>query len=462
MDWWLASFFLGAIFSLFLPIVPDFFALFLLILLSIIFFFCKPLRLASGGLFGASWMLFCAINYQSTWQSNDLEPYQLAQKPQQIKGRVVSLQAHPSVKSSVEVIQKSSTRSRFNILVNQLNDIKLTKPFLMRLSWKKPNIIVQQGQLLQLNVKFKPAHGLANLGGFSYQTWLRNKEILATGYVIKNTQNKIVNENISIRQQLFNEYLSLLPEHQVSPLLLALGFGDRSQLNATKTANLWQVLQSTGTGHLIAISGLHIGLVATASYFLVMLLIRFLPLSFTVQSPNLHSFNVRYVAIAVSFIAALIYAYLAGFSLPTLRAVIMLMLYWLTRILAIKISIWRWLLITLFIITVSTPFSLFSASFWLSVYAVTIIFLTLWRFKPYLSRGNKFWRFIKGLVVIQLSLTILLLPITALFFGQVSVVAIMANMIAVPWMSFVAYNVHINCKESLLSIPLVLFVLHTK
>jgi len=418
--------------------VPDFFVLFLLILLSITFFFCKPLRLASGGLFGASWMLLCAINYQSTWQSNYLDAYRLAQKPQLIQGEVVSLQADSLAKNNSALPQTIPERLRFNIQVKHLNNQPLNKPIFMRLSWKTPSFFVQQGQMLQLKVKFKPAHGLANLGSFSYQTWLRNKEILATGYVIKGNGNQIIAENTSIRQQLFNKYLALLPEHQLSPLLLALGFGDRSQLNINKAVNLWHVLQSTGTGHLIAISGLHIGLVATASYFLVMLLIRLLPLTVISQSPKLHTVNIRYLAIAISFLSALSYAYLAGFSLPTLRAIIMLMLYWLARIMAIKISIWRWLLITLFIITISTPFSLFSASFWLSVYAVIIIFLTLWRFKFYLSNGNKFGRFIKGLVVIQLSLTVMLLPITALFFGQVSVVALMANMIAVPWMSFIA------------------------
>lgn len=437
MDWWLASFFLGAIFSLFLPIVPDFFVLFLLILLSIIFFCCKPLRLTSGGLFGASWMLFSAFNYQSTWQNNDLEPYQLVQKAQFIQGKVVSIQANFSATGGSELIKVTSKPSRFTFQVEQLNNHNLKSPFLIRLSWKTPSFAVQQGQKLELHVKFKPAHGLANLGSFSYQTWLRNKEILATGYVVNRKNNRIIDENISLRQLLYNEYSALLPEHKLSPLLLALGFGERSQLNADKSANLWHVLQFTGTGHLIAISGLHIGLVATASYFLVMLLVKLLPLKIIFQSPKLYTFNVRYSAIAISFISALIYAYLAGFSLPTLRAIIMLMLYWSARVMAIKISIWRWLLITLFIITISTPFSLFSASFWLSVYAVIIIFLALWRFKFYLNHGNKFWRFLKGLIVIQFSLTIMLLPITALFFGQVSVVAIMANMIAVPWMSFV-------------------------
>ena len=93
---------------------------------------------------------------------------------------------------------------------------------------------------------------------------------------------------------------------------------------------------------------------------------------------------------------------------------------------------------TLFILVLTSPFSLFTASFWLSVYAVGIIFLTLWRFRFWLQRGNIVLRFIKGLFVIQVSLTLLLLPISAFFFQQVSVIAFFANLIAVPWMSFIS------------------------
>ena len=117
---------------------------------------------------------------------------------------------------------------------------------------------------------------------------------------------------------------------------------------------------------------------------------------------------------------------------------------------AIKLSIKRWLLLTLFVITLTTPFSLFTASFWLSVYAVTIIFLTLWRFKNRLMSGHPLWRFIKGLLYIQLSLTVLLLPISAVFFQQISVVALFANIVAVPWMSFLSIPL---CLMSVLVMP---------
>ncbi len=443
MDWWLASFFLGAILSLFLPIVPDLFVLFLLLLFSLLFFYYQPLRISSGLLFGACWMLLNAFNYQNQWQKNNLNPLKIASTHQWIQGKVSSLH---SLANPLE-INNDKNPLRFNLNVTHINSTTLNSTIKIRLSWKKAKLSLQQGQIVQLKVKLKPAHGLANIGGFSYQTWLRSKGIIATGYVINHKKNKVIIAKSLMRQQLFNSYKDLLPKHKLSPLLLALGFGSRSEL----TQQLWHVLQITGTGHLIAISGLHIGLVATGSYFLLMLLIRFLPLNIYNHLSQFQIINIRYLVIIVSLGGAVIYGYLAGFSLPTIRALLMLSIYWLTRVLGIKVSITRWLLLTLFLLALITPFSLFTASFWLSVYAVTIIFLTLWRFKHTLSKGRAICRFIKGLLVIQLSLTLMLLPISAVFFQQVSLVSLFANIIAVPWMSFLSIPL---CLLSILVMPI--------
>jgi len=499
MDWWLANFFLGAILSLFLPIVPDLFVLFLLLLFSITFFSCsfayflstgffnlaKSFRSISALLFGATWMLFNAYSLQNLWQENDLSALELATKKHIIQGQVLTLHTSPesisnnqpeaindngsatqatqqmAKKPDSKITKKIDKSLRFNFKVTHIDSHQLNSAITMRFSWKKNTIDVQQGQILQLKAKFKPAHGLANLGGFSYQTWLNSKSIIATGYIINSNENKIIINDITTRQRLFNSYRKLLPAHELSPLLLALSFGSRDDL----TSDLWQVLQTTATGHLIAISGLHIGLVASGSYFIFMLLIRLLPLKYLSKAHAIQSINIRYLAITLSLIIALSYGYLAGFSLPTIRALIMLGLYWLTRLLAIKLSIIRWLLLTLFVLTLTSPFSLFTASFWLSVYAVTIIFITLWRFKSYLSeRGisqgilsqkvtskkSKIWRFLKGLLVIQLSLTLLLLPISAIFFQQISLLSLFANIVAVPWMSFISIPL---CLLSVLLMP---------
>ncbi|MCW8866212.1 MAG: DNA internalization-related competence protein ComEC/Rec2 [Colwellia sp.] len=442
--------------SLFLPIVPDLFVLFSLLLLSIIFLFSyklsKPLHLSSGVIFGATWMLFNAASFEHQWQDNNLNTSQLAAKAHWLQGEVLSLQSTQEHRNTrLNNAAPAYQRLRFNFQVTHINEQPLAKAIILRLSWKNASLALFQGQKVKLKVKFKPAHGLANLGSFSYQTWLNSKGISGTGYVINHKNNQWLNAQRTVRQTLFTDYkkniFHLSADHELAPLLLALGFGSRSEL----TPELWNVLQATGTGHLIAISGLHIGLVATGSYFFVMLFFRVLPLHYFTWAARLQVVNIRYVAIAISIVIAMCYGYLAGFSLPTVRALVMLNLYWCTRLLAIRLSIKRWVLLTLFLLTLTSPFSLFTASFWLSVYAVMVILLTLWRFKHIVLSGGKLWRFIKGLLIIQLALTLMLLPISAVFFQQISCVSLLANIIAVPWMSFFSIPL---CLLSILLMPI--------
>lgn len=448
MDWWLLTFFLGAILSLFLPEVPAVFQLFLLLCLAIGFFCHKNLRLSSGLWFGACWLLTHAHFYHQKLPDNLLQ-LMLSKQALMVEGRVLSIQSKPVTSLDKKGGKKTQTVStkRFNFTVDKIGQQQLLSPIIIRLSWKKPTLDLAQGQQLLLKVKLKPAHGLSNIGSFNYLSWLKANNISASGYVLnlkkvksqvlkndhelnrlKNSvKNQVISANTTFRQQLFKQYQRLAPEHDLTAILFALSFGDRSLLEP----GIWRVLQSTGTSHLIAISGLHVGLLAGFTYLLVMQVIKYLP----IKSANWQLINSHYLAIAVSILMASMYAYLAGFSLPTQRALVMLNIYWLSRLVGIKLTSKRLILLTLFIILIVSPFSLLTPSFWLSFYAVIIIFITLWRFKFWLNKGPAAWCFIKGLFIIQISLTVMLLPVTALFFQQISLVGLLANIIAVPWMS---------------------------
>jgi len=453
MDWWLLTFFLGAILSLFLQEVPAIFTLFLLLLIAMGFSYHKSLRSSTGFFWGALWILAQAYLYQNLLPSPLIKLME-AKQTLVIEGEVLSNQVRELNMSSANLKvnsaqYKANFTSRFNFRVDKLNQQRLENPITIRLSWKKPIIALAQGQLLVLTVKLKPAHGLANIGTFNYLSWLKAHHIAATGYVVNHINKKdqhhhtkevkdadslnkniLLSKEITMRQKLFDHYQSLTPIHKLTPILLALAFGERSSLNP----ELWQVLQATGTSHLIAISGLHVGLLAGSAFYIVMLFFHYIPL----KSSSWQRINIRYIAIVVSLLLATSYAYLAGFSLPTQRALVMINLYWFSRFLAIKLSAKRLMLVTVFILLIISPFSLLTASFWLSFYAVAIIFLSLWRFKYWLGKGSVIWRFIKGLLLIQVALTVMLMPITALFFQQISLVSLLANIIAVPWMSVIS------------------------
>jgi competence protein ComEC len=195
----------------------------------------------------------------------------------------------------------------------------------------------------------------------------------------------------------------------------ALVVGDRSEI----TEDQWQVLRHTGTNHLIAIAGLHIGLVAGFTFFLVGFLWR--RISWLVKRVS-----AQQIAAIFSLGAALFYSLLAGFSLQTERAFIMLLFLLGALIFKRRIMPWQGFCLALFAVLILNPLNVISLSFWMSFMAVAaIIYATMGRIG-----GNQIWRkYGKIQWVIMLSV----IPLSLLIFHESSLVSIVANMIAVPW-----------------------------
>ena len=459
MDKWLFTFFLGALLSLFLPIVPAIFHIVLLLSLAFVLILKKAVINYTGFLFGCAWILAQDIAYQQDlYQLSSITKKNTKQhffsQAHIVQGKVLSLIDEQNYQDEIDELKlpvNSSPKNneqhadlRFNLQVTHLNYLPLARPIKIRLRWLEPEFSIQQGDEVQFSVKLKPAYGFANSGGFNYQTWLRYKNIVATGYIRNNTkkrsnENKLVQTDVSFRQQQYHKIKTLLADNPLSSLVLALALGDRSAISKQQ----WQVLTATGTQHLIAISGLHLGLIASAIFFIVVKTIRYLPLSFLatkITRSTITRFNHRYIAILISLTFTLFYAALSGFALPTIRALFMLIFYWLMRMLAIKLSLTRWLLLVVFAVLLTDPMSILSASFWLSFYAVIVIFLVLWRSFLFYQKSQQHWllKVIQSLFIIQLGLSIFLIPITLIIFQQLSTVAFLANIVAVPLMSFTA------------------------
>lgn len=435
MDWWLLSFFLGALLSLFLPDVPSQIYLILLTVISLVCVYFVKTRKLAAFLLGSCWMLFHAVSYQNIWLDNAIDINELQSSKSLVVGEITSI---PSLKGQYQ---------RFNLSISQLNGTTLKREFNARISWKNEKVSLRQGQQWQFRLGLKKAHGLANQAGFSYQSWLRQNHLHATGYVVRSKKNKLLNASTSLRDKTYRRFQEKLPEHDLSPILTALAFGERHQL----TDKHWQVFTDTATQHLIAISGLHLGLMATISFFVLSKIIQLIPISLIFnRSAQQQLLNKNRVVFTVVFtlIITLAYAYLAGFSTPTIRALLMLMIFWLAKLYSVKLSLSRWLLLTVFCITLISPFSLFSMSFWLSLYAVSIIFLLLWRLKQRSEEGNnhKLKDKVITLLYLQFALVSLMWPLTIGMQYQLSLTAFFANLIAVPWIS-------------LISLPLVLLAL---
>nr|WP_041419936.1 DNA internalization-related competence protein ComEC/Rec2 [Shewanella violacea] len=317
---------------------------------------------------------------------------------------------------------------------NLLNAFFLSK--VLRLSWKQaPKLAI--GEQWEFLVKPKPITGVLNQGGYNQQRSMLSRHIVMKGSVKSGIK---LTEAVSLRSRIINELKPELAHFAHGDLMLAILLGDKSLIDSQR----WRSLRVSGSGHLIAISGLHLSVVTTWVFFLSLyLLARF--------KPSLSRKNILIAGLLSAF-CAIFYAYLAGFSLPTQRALIMLLLLLTMGLMKRFSSSWERLLYALFIILVLDPLTCMSAGFWLSFSALGIIFLTLsqWtKFVPHQEEASGarlnvkhklklFWS-------VQWRLSLGLGLLQALLFGGISVYGLLFNLVLVPWFSLIVIPVSFLC-----------------
>jgi competence protein ComEC len=294
-------------------------------------------------------------------------------------------------------------------------------PSKLRLSWYYPDQPIKAGQQWLFTVKLKRVHGTMNPGGFDYERWLFTEGVGATGYVRPNPKPVLLGRDsawssISVwRQTITDQLSSALGSSESLALIKALTIGDGSSI----TQQQWEVFRKTGTTHLVVISGSHIGLIAGLIYFVVLRLWAWS--SYLAWSP-------QKVAAFSAVLAGIFYSGLAGFSVPTQRSVIMLSVAMAAIILQRNSRPFNVLFIAMFAVLVIDPLAVLSAGFWLSFVAVGVIIYTV---SGRLGMLGHVWGGIKINWVTSVGLS----PLLLLFFQQVSLIAPLANLIAVPVIS---------------------------
>lgn len=338
------------------------------------------------------------------------------------------------VEGEVSSLVDRNEQSRFTLDVESLNNEPIgIAGFNIRLSWYEPEWLIQQGDTVRFAVKLKPPHGLANEHGFLYQQWLFANNVKATGYVRKDSKNVILERGRSLRQRLLNQIqANQLP---YGKWLLALTLGYRGGLEPED----WTVLQNTGTAHLIAVSGLHLGLVAGFLYGVLSMCAWPLQRVIAQYQINYHVF-----CIVTCLIGSLGYAYLSGMALPTVRSWLMLLVIFALLYFRVHWSLTRKVLVCLAICIVVFPLSLYSLSLWLSFSAMFTLCFLFWRWpviasykEPYtysLAERSKLI-FIFTLRM-QAMLALFMLPIVASQMNILSLSAPVVNVFAVPYVSF--------------------------
>ncbi len=352
--------------------------------------------------------------------------------PQQLEGQDIAVQG---VIDGAPV--NDGNRVKFNFIVKHS---ALDLPDKLRLSWYFPDHNIKAGQFWQLTARLKKPHGRFNPGGFDYERWLFSHHIGAVGYVRNKPSPVLINsggDKLGVgqwRQSIADQLHRVLIDSHYAGIIKALTIGDRSLLSQAQ----WDVFRKTGTVHLVAISGLHIGFVAGLVYFLA--------LKGWAYSGIL-SFSPQKVAVVCALMAALFYAALAGFALPAQRALIMLTVVMAAVYGQRHIAPLKTLTIALLVVVLLDPSAVLSASFWLSFSAVVLI---LYSCSARLDRLGYWYSAVK----IHWIMAVGLAPILIFYFQQVSLIAPLANLLAVPVISLLVVPLSLLAVLVMFVVPL--------
>ncbi|MBP9830789.1 MAG: DNA internalization-related competence protein ComEC/Rec2, partial [Polaromonas sp.] len=346
----------------------------------------------------------------------------------------------------------------------------------------KPQTI-KPGERWQMTVRLKAIHGNSNPHGFDYELYQWEQGVQATGYV-RATANDVPPKKIGDTWKYSIERLRAKVRDAVFERLSFSNSAGATSNNAGVTSNNagvvaalvtgdqraidradWDIFRATGVAHLMSISGLHITLFAWVAAGVVAWLWRRKSWSSTLCL----YFPAPSAGLVGGVLLATAYAAFSGWGVPAQRTILMLATVSLLKLSGHR---WPWYVVWTMacaIVVVVDPWALLQAGFWLSFVAVAVLFATdkqklatdsqkavqvesVETFHQAIqhslqrAQGERHWVFKKlqtlaeksgALLREQWVITLALTPLTMMLFGQVSVVGLLANLLAIPWVTLV-------------------------
>jgi competence protein ComEC len=317
--------------------------------------------------------------------------------------------------------------------------VALARPFMALVTWTARAdgwlpATLAPGDRWQATLSLRAAAGSRNFHGFDFETWLFENRIRAVGRVStakKDPLPRPVSANPAdgfmdspgiwidqARDTIRKAIGRALPEARHAGVMSGLVVGDQRAIDSAD----WSVFSVTGVSHLMSISGMHVTMFAMMARLGVRVLwtgLGRMGLRVALYMP------VPVVCAVAASLAAIGYALLAGFNIPAQRTAVMVTVAALASLTGLRAQRWGVIALTLLVVLVMDPIAPLAPGFWLSFFAVAILF-------GLADRKTA----IGSATVAQAAITLGIAPLTIAFFQQVSVVGPLANALAIPVVTF--------------------------
>ncbi len=338
---------------------------------------------------------------------------------------------------------KSGRRTRFILKIEKLTDSQKSFPVVGKIRvtayGRLPEL--HPGDRIAFHSKIRSIHNFNNPGGFDYKRYMSFKKIWGTSHFSENkvkilerdAQNQWLSSTLSVRSKI-STFIEQTGNGEPRAVLKALIIGEKNEI----PKSLRQAFNRTGISHLLAISGLHIGIVATVSFFFFSWMLSLVP-------PLLWRAWVGKGAALLSLLPVLTYGMIAGMSPSTQRAVIMVSIFMMTFLFKREQDPMNTLALAAALILVFYPPALFSISFQLSfsavffiIYGLSVLPAMKQKHEPGLTGFMRSRVKYKLFTFFMVSLLAILgtLPIVMYYFNQVSLVGLLTNFFFIPVIGF--------------------------
>lgn len=435
---WMIAFCLGVMLASLIPAVPEGNLPLLLLIPALLSLRLRALFLTGAYCLGLLWLLIWAQD-----ASRSLLPTALERQDFWVRGVVSSL-PEPGPRNIRFEFRVLASCAGSELAACEFSTALLHNELIQLSLYQQARLV--PGQYWQFRVRLKRPHAYQNPGGFDYEAWLWQRGIRASGYVREDTSNQLLQEagsNVDTFRQQVRERINHLGANgalQQPALIRALSIGDRQGLEKTD----WDLFRSTGTTHLVVISGMHLGLLTGSLFLLLRSLLVWVP-GLCLRLP------VTQLAAIICLPLAWFYAQLAGFALPVQRAFIMSAVFLLSLCFSRHRSTYDAYCLALILVLLRNPLAVLSSGFWLSFAAVGLLLFFLQGHTDTQTTQSPWQERLGKLLLSQVWIFIGLLPLMLLLFQQSSLLAPMVNLFAIPFITLLVVPL---CLLALLLLPI--------
>jgi len=330
-------------------------------------------------------------------------------------------------------VESSQARLPPQLILGWYGSAATDDPGSIDLSRNVPDL--RAGERWSFTVRLKAPHGNVNPHGFDYELWLWEQGVQATGYVRAGPRDPtpvrvgdtwwhpVERARHAVRDAVYAH----VDDRRTAGVIAALVTGDQNAIDRSD----WDIFRATGVAHLMSISGLHITMFAWGAALVVGALWR--------RSARLClAWPAQHAALVGGVLLAAAYALFSGWGVPSQRTIWMLAT---VAVLRLSGRRWPWThiwLLAFAVVVTIDPWAMLQAGFWLSFVAVGVLFAADPGAKQDEGKGaSKIAHTLRSALHEQWVVTIALTPLGVLLFGQVSVVGLLANAVAIPWVTLV-------------------------